>query len=285
VAPKALAGRNRVQAILKDYYVKHLDEGDDVAAIIKNRAAIERRCGVPDDEIGLIEFAMPWVGTTNTIPTLFWFFVHVFSEPAYVARIRDEVQALTTITAASDGKGRVADIDITRLEKDCPMLHACYREALRLYSDMFGNRRVMADTIVRDPSDGREYLLRKGVNVQWVSCIPHLLQEVWGPDARDFNPERFVETPAPEEKKRRGAMIPFGGGRNLCPGRGFALAENLGLISALALGYEIEGASVPGDVNAYMGTAMRRPVWGDKNPGVRIKRRAGWEDVTWKFSC
>ena len=75
----------------------------------------------------------------------------------------------------------------------------------------------------------------------------------------------------------------FGGGKNLCPGRAFAIGESLGLISALALGFEIEGAEVPEVTAPTPGGAMRRPVWGTVDPSVKIRRRSGYEDVTWSF--
>jgi cytochrome P450 len=80
-------------------------------------------------------------------------------------------------------------------------------------------------------------------------------------------------------------MIPFGGERHLCPGRNFALAEMLGLVGALALGFEVMGARPPDATDAYLGTAMRRPKWGDQDPSVRVTRREGWADVTWSFKC
>jgi cytochrome P450 len=179
LAPKALAARNRAQAKLQPYYVNHLDEGDDVVALIKDRAAMNRRLGIPDDEISTIELSMPWVATTNTIPSLFWFFVHVFASPDLVARIRAEVETVTAVeTDPVTGRRTAATVDVTRFEKECLTLYACYREVLRLYSDTLGNRRVMADTTLRDPDSDREYLVLKGINVQWPTKIPHLLPSV-----------------------------------------------------------------------------------------------------------
>ena len=248
-----------------------------MAAIIRNRAALHRSLGLADDSLSIIEYSMAFVATSNTIPTLYWFFLNVFASPDLVSRIRDEVTAVTTL---DDG---VATVDVPRLEKACPYLFAAYRESLRLYSDTLGNRRVMRDTTLR-AADGREYLLRAGVNVQWSARLAHHLQPVWGDDAARFRPERWLGTDSAEDKRRRGAMIPFGGGKTLCPGRYFAQAENLALVAALALGFEVEVGEVPEATVAYMGTAVKRPV-GDRSPSLRIARRDGWEDVEWRFSC
>jgi cytochrome P450 len=282
LAPKALAARKKAQAILTPYYVARDDERDDVSAFVKRRAKLQRDLGISSQDLGIIEFTLPWVSTTNTIPTLFWLFVTIFSKPAYTERIRDEVAQITTVTATKTG--REASLDITKLEKSCPFLMACYRESHRLYNDNTGNRRVLQDTTIRD-ADGREYLLKKGINVQWSAGISHTIPQIWGEDFDSFNPERYMDPDPADEKKRRNVMIPFGGGRNLCPGRMFALAENLGFISTVALGFDVEGVKVPSSSDPYLGTAMRRPDYAGLDPSVRIKRRAGWEDVTWSFVC
>lgn len=250
---------------------------------MKNRAALHRRLGLPDADFCMPEYSIAFAATSNTIATLCWFFLNVFESPERVERIREEVGVLTAVEG--EAGARRATVDISRLDKECPTLFACYRETLRLYSDTLGNRRVMEDTTLRDPATGREYLLRKGLNVQWPARLPHLMSSIWGPDAHLFRPDRWLdETTSADEKQRRAAMIPFGGGKTLCPGRYFAQAENLGLVAAVALGFVVEGAGAPGAGVAYMGTAMKRPE-GDSSAGVKLRRREGWEDVTWDFKC
>lgn len=270
-----------MQDKLRPYYVDHLDEADDVSALIKNRVAIHRRLGIPDDQLSIMESSLTFAATANTIPALSWLFVNVFASGSFVSRIRDEVAPLTFVSTDDSGR-RTATVDVSRLEKEAPMLFACYRESLRVYSDAVGNRRVMRDTTLTDPDTGREYLLRKGITVQWATRLPHALETVWGQDVAEFRPERWIDSGSSEEKKRRGAMIPFGGGKTLCPGRYFAQAETLGLVAALALGFEVEGVRVPDATVAYMGTAIKRPAAG-KSEAIRIVRRAGWEDVEWSF--
>lgn len=131
-------------------------------------------------------------------------------------------------------------------------------------------------------------MLKKGVDIMWSAKVAHEMSDVWGTDALDFNPERFLgEVGKDTEKKRRAAYMPFGGGAHLCPGRNFAFAEILGLISALVLGYEIVGLQAE---KIKMGprvlaSAIPKPTEdGDGGP-VTLKRREGWEDVEWSFAC
>jgi cytochrome P450 len=241
-----------------------------------------RQLGMKDEDLGLVEFSMPWVATTNTIPSLFWLVAHIFSNPQYVERVCFEASGVVIVENRSDGHC-TATFEISKLEKSCPFLVACYKEVLRLYNDLVGNRRVMQDTTLQD-SDGREYVLNKGTNVQWVSGVPHLDKQVWGQEAEAFNPEQWLEPPSKEGRARRAAMIPFGGGKHLCPGRNFAQAEVLGIVAALSLGYVITGVKVPPPEDPYPGSAARRPVWGQISKTIQISRRDGWEDVRWVFS-
>jgi cytochrome P450 len=282
VAPKAVRARRKLHSRLSKFYEEHRDEGDDVSPLVQNRAVIHREFGFTDTELGVSEFFMPWAATTNTPISLVWLFASVFSRRDLVGRIRPEVEAITVVTATSTG--RTATTDVNRFDKQCPTLMACYREALRVYNNNTGNRRVLKDTFIQD-SDGREYLLKQGTTVQWIAGVAHLDENIWGANAHEFDPDRWIQATAQDEKRRRPAHIPFGGGRNLCPGRNFALAEQLALVSALALGFEVEGVQVPRIMKTPVGNSMRPPSWEGLDRSVRIRRRTGWEDVTWDFTC
>ncbi|KAM0273895.1 hypothetical protein ACHAQH_008157 [Verticillium albo-atrum] len=271
LAPESFAARKHLNQLLKPYYANRYDERSDVSMLIQKRSEILRREGFDDDDLAIIELTLPWVGTTNTIPTLFWLFVHLFSNPEFVKRVRDEAEQLVSIQVGE--AGQVATMAVTNIDKRCPVLLGVYREVLRKYVHQVGNRRVMKDSTIKD-TNGREYLLKKGTTVQWATSVTHELDSVWGHDAESFNPERFIETTAQEDKGRRGANIPFGGGRNLCPGRSFALAENLGFVLALALGFEVEGVQVPESETPAMGTA-RGDRFGD--PRIEVSQSVGGE--------
>ena len=280
LAPGPLRARSKLNEIMEKFYANGHEKLPDVSAILQRRAVILRSHGLDNSEISSLEATFPFVATTNTIPTLFWLFVHLFSRPDQVAKVREEIAAITTV--ASSEQGRVATISAKEVDKKCPFYLACYREVLRMYIHNVGNRRVMKDTTVKD-SQGRQYLLKEGTNVQWSTSLTHVMDSVWGNDAVAYRPERFVQVSPQDEKRRRGANIPFGGGKHLCPGRNFALAENLGFIGVLALGFNVTGVHVPESEDPTPGTGARKPVWGSTPRSAKIERRIGWEDVTWKF--
>src|SRR5690606_32252104 len=67
LAPRGLAARIRAQAKLVPYYVNHHDEGEDVSALIRNRAAFLRQLGYVDEEMPLTELAMVFAASGNTV--------------------------------------------------------------------------------------------------------------------------------------------------------------------------------------------------------------------------
>ncbi|KXX78948.1 Cholesterol 7-alpha-monooxygenase [Madurella mycetomatis] len=276
-ARKALAARSLVQRALREFYVAELDQGPDVSAFVKSRAAAKRKLGVSTVDMAVTEFDIPWVSVTNTAPSLVWLFLNIFSRPDYVERLRAEVLEVTTVTGGS------ATIDALKFEKKA-FMNACFQEIQRRYNDAGGNRQVMEDTVLRDV-DGHGYLLKKGTNVQWFAGVTQLNGDIWGDDVEAFSPERFVETPAAVEKTRRGAMIPFGGGKHLCPGRMFAVTEISAMIGALALAFDVEDAKLPPVVQSPIpGTSMRQFGWEKgEEPRVKMRRRKGWEDVELRF--
>lgn len=290
-ARKAFQARARLQAGLSRFYMARHDHNDDVAQIVKARADVLRRYGIPDREIGTFELGLLHVGTANTIPVFFWFLAHVFTRSELVERLREEV------LEASQRKEDEAIIDITIFEKECPLLVSCYRESMRLSSRVIGNRRVTKDTTISD-GKGRSYMLKSGVNLQLSAEVLHNMDHVWGEAPTLFVPDRFLAVEnggrkeVGDEKMKRAAYIPFGGGRHLCPGRNFAFAENLGFVSTLLLGFEVKPLNgnvgelqVPEAMACTLADGTPKPVRNGEGFGVRIVRREGWEKAKFRFVC
>ncbi|UZP37012.1 hypothetical protein NXS19_004828 [Fusarium pseudograminearum] len=276
----AINARLKLNNLLLPYYKNGDNHEKGASEIVQQRESYLRRTGFTDDDLAHMELMIIWVGVTNTAPVLFWLFVHVLTSADYTSRVRADIEAITTITETS--KGREATFDTRLLEKSCPFLNACYQECLRHYSHSIGNRRVMQDTEIQG-SQGRSYLLKKGVNVQWPPPVTHFNTEIWGRDADVFRPERFMDVTPQDEKKRRGAMLSFGGGKHLCPGRKFAYTELLGLVGVIALGFEVKGLELPESKYAGVGIGGKMPDWENMEKGFGLRRREGWEDVTWVF--
>lgn len=278
----------------KYFAAEHEINDPTTSAIVVNRAAAMRKHNFTGEEIGLIECILPSVSTINAVPTFYWMLLFVFDRPDLVERVRVEVESAAKVT--ENGNSKTVTFTLGEFDSKLPLLISCYREALRLANHSVSNRRVMSDMTVTG-TNGKTYLLKAGTDLQLPAGVTHYEQSIWGADAATFDPERFLppttkeKAPADmeDERKRKAAYIPFGGGRHLCPGRNFAFAEILGFMAVLLLGFEVEPVGMRfGEMemmDPMLASATVKPVKMGEGLGARLRRRSGWEDVHWDFVC
>lgn len=282
----------------------------DVAPLTVDTAAIQRQFGFKAREIAATYVTIVHGALVNFVPTLFWCVAYVFSRSTLVAQLREEL--ITAFTFEGEDQNSVI-VDADRIEFCCPLLLSVLRETQRLVAIGTLHRRVVEDTVVtEDRSDGdktelkRSYLLKKGTSILMPVAINHRNPLIWGPTANEFNAARFLESPHLHEaghnrplsetwgaadeststRLRRMAYFPFGGGKELCPGRNFATTELLSTMAVLVLGYDIQAAGggplkEPAFGPPKMTAATARP-HADAHLNVRVGRREGWEQVVWR---
>nr|WOK04076.1 hypothetical protein [Fusarium meridionale] len=278
--------RRRIQLALGKWCTNMRQDDERVSAYIRNRVGILRNYGVEGQKLGDIEVGLIHVPTSNSIPTLFWFFMHVFTRPDVVKQMRAEVEHIV-----QRGPDETVTVNIDDILERCPLMISAYREASRLCNGFTCNRIVMEETTITD-RHGRSYLLKKGSSVKMPAGVMHASQEVWGEDAAVFRADRFLDKGLTSEqaKLRRAALTPFGGGAHMCPGRNFATAEIYGFMTALLLGYNVEPVDgkwdtfkPPAMATCPQSTSVCKPEDEASVCGTRLTRRSGWEGVQWKF--
>ncbi|TDZ36373.1 25-hydroxycholesterol 7-alpha-hydroxylase [Colletotrichum spinosum] len=283
VAPRAITCRNQLRAGFRDYFASSGDQNPSTHSFTKQRGLLERSSGLSADDMAALEVVVVHGALSNTIPTSFWFLVHVFSCPDLVERLRKELE---NIVSPGDEPKEMA-IDIARLEDRCPLLVSSFRESHRLSSVGTSIRRVMQDTVLS--AGGRSHLLKEGCFVHVPMSVVHVARETWGADADGFRGSRFRDMAAGESvSKEKRVYFPFGGGRHACPGRHFASAESWGFLVVLLMGFDVTGpdggvVQVPRPKLPNMTTSIWRPLAGE-NLEAKIWRRSGWEDVVWRIS-
>ncbi|KAK6219177.1 hypothetical protein LQW54_002426 [Pestalotiopsis sp. IQ-011] len=114
-----------------------------------------------------------------------------------------------------------------------PYLQACFKEALRVFHPVsMGTPRVV-------PRDGVTIggrFFPAGTTVSLNTFSMNLSAEVWGPDAREFKPERWmVEDTTALEKN----FLPFSGGIGVCVGQHIARIEIFKILATLIRDYDI----------------------------------------------
>ena len=146
---------------------------------------------------------------------------YVLHNPSLLAKIRLELKLIMTTPASQDPNSLANSFVPTAT----PHLLALYHEVLRLITSSVSVRNVASPTYV----SGKE--LQPGGRV----IIPYrqllLNDEVFGADAGEFHPERFMTN---DKLNVNPSYRPYGGGSTYCPGRFLAKAEVLTCV-ALAL--------------------------------------------------
>ncbi|KFY30409.1 hypothetical protein V494_08160 [Pseudogymnoascus sp. VKM F-4513 (FW-928)] len=291
-AQKPLNGRKAIQKALRAYMRAGHYEDSDVSMVIKDRVAVNKKWGLPMDDIADHELGMLFVSITNAIPTLFWVIFYVFRDSQLVADLQKEL--LECLEEKKDSNGqRECIFSVSKFSAECPLLVSTYQEVMRMTNRQLGTRTVIEDTLLSHSSVGdadgtpTTYLLKKGTHIQMPTIITAYAPETWGKDVDSFNPRRFITTREQERLQNR-AFNPFGGGKHLCPGRHFAYAEILGAVAALVLGFEIETpeggkVNIPPMGNSLVEAVAKPLPEAQQTLLANIRRRPGWEGVKWRF--
>ncbi|TDB81435.1 cytochrome P450 [Actinomadura sp. KC216] len=184
--------------------------------------------GLSEDELRDEVLTLLLAGHETTAASLAWTFVLLSRYPAARERLEKEVDEVL------GGRDPQAE-DVDRL----PWTRAVLSEAMRLYPPAW--------TIERDAVEDDDVA---GVFIPAGSTLaipPYLLHrnvEFW-PNPEGFQPERFMG----ETDRPRYAYLPFGGGRRICVGAGFAMLEATLMLATISRTHRLDlapGVTVPG---------------------------------------
>lgn len=181
----------------------------------------------------------------------FWLAAYILHDLELRNRVRAEIKSCTR---PNDLPGlRCHDLS------QSSVLDSVYQETLRLVCSPISIRRLtrtarsaLGETL---PVDASILLFHR-----------ELLQDedVWGPDALRFFPERFLQNPALLRSK---SFTPLGGGPMLCPGRSMAKAQVLMFFTWLDERFEMEISAEKQfprlDTKSGVGLGILSPLKGD----------------------
>jgi cytochrome P450 len=297
-ARKPYLARKKILDVLVEFVEKARYR--KASPLIQQRVSINLKHGLTKKMAGHAELIMLFGIMGNAVPTTFWLLANIFSRPELLEELRCEASKAVT----QEGGKRI--INVAMLRSSCPLLVSTYRETLRTCANLSSVRLVLEDTMVAD-----KYLLKKNSIVQIASGVIHVDKDVWGTDADNFNPRRFIQasststadaptekssnTPASLEEKTAAPLpknVPsaayraFGGGSVICPGRHFAQSEIVGFAAAVLLGFDItspsgQTLSLPQKDDSRIPLTVMKPV---QDRQVLIRRRKGMEKVTWELT-
>ena len=287
-AHKGHQGRQKVFEGLTKYFTN--GGADTGSALIQARYNANVKYGVPDKDSAQFEIGDLLGILVNTAPATFWTLIHAFCNPPLLEDLRYELAAVvTTISKGSTFKGAhntsngpLRRINVSKMKTDCPLLLSHFQEVLRVHSFNASVRKVMEDTVIDD-----RYLLKKDAMIQMPSLVIHSDESVWGPTAKNFDSQRFMEKPGSsnnnkkDTKQHPGAFRAFGGGTTLCPGRHFATTEILSVVAMFVMRYDLVPVTTGGEwvlptqMANNLATSILPP---DEDVRVHVTKRKGFED-------
>ena len=118
--------------------------------------------------------------------------------------------------------------------KSLSYLKATLNEILRIHPVVPENSRfAMCNTMLPlggGPDETSPVFVREGTLVSYSTYCMHRRQDIWGPDADDFKPERWLDHMDEQGNEVKGvrpgwAYLPFNGGPRVCIGQQFALLQ------------------------------------------------------------
>ncbi|EOY29240.1 hypothetical protein QUC31_020891 [Theobroma cacao] len=157
-----------------------------------------------------------FAGHETTAITASWCLMLLALHPGWQSRIQAEVAQVC--------KNGLPDADsISRLKTVTMVI----QETMRLYPPAaFVSREALKETRIGN------ILVPKGVFIWTLIPTLHRDPDLWGPDANEFKPERFINGVSKACKSPQG-YIPFGLGTRLCLGKNFAMVQLKVLLSLI----------------------------------------------------
>jgi cytochrome P450 / NADPH-cytochrome P450 reductase len=179
----------------------------------------------------MITFLVAGHETTSSL--LSFTFYHLLKDPRAMAKVQQEVDQVI-------GPEEITMQHLSQL----PYLNAVLRETLRLIP----TAPAFTLSSSKDEVIGGKYLVKAEEPILALLGAIHVDKTVYGPDAKEWKPERMLEENF--KKLPASAWKPFGSGKRGCIGRAFAWQESL-LVSVLSAFNDIQ-ADMPTQVIASL---------------------------------
>lgn len=139
----------------------------------------------------------------------------------------------------------------TEITSSSPYLGAVIKESMRLFPiTTFPIERLV-------PDGGKEiagYVFQKGTSVGVFTAALHLNNRIYGDDAMDYRPQRWIDTDAARLKSMESAFMGFSRGKRVCLGQNIALMQMKKTLATLIMSYDLELTSADCEIEADMST-------------------------------
>ncbi|KAJ7513123.1 cytochrome P450 [Mycena galericulata] len=198
---------------------KHDDEVSGVAQSFMSALVV---AGVSEKQIGVQLRTILFAGQDTSGSTIGWTLYRLAQMPEYQHELRQEIQ-LATVDGQPD-------------YNNMPLLNAIINEVLRMYCALPLSERVATEDCIIPLSQPittitgtrfSEIPIKRGQRLYVAISAYHRLRTIWGPDANDFRPSRWLEK-EPCKGQALGphaSLLTFLGGPRVCLGWRLAILE------------------------------------------------------------
>lgn len=191
---------------------------------ILSRFLIESEKDSDMDDRYLMDIILNFIlaGKDSSANTLSWFFYMLCKNPAIQDKVVSEIEEhigyqLGNGDNVEDFVERINDEILEKMH----YLHAALSETLRLYPGVPVDGRVAeSDDILPDG-----YELKKGDGVYYISYAMGRMSYIWGDDAEDFKPERWLNDNGIFQPQSPFKFVAFHAGPRICLGRDFSYRQ------------------------------------------------------------
>ncbi|KAK3640620.1 hypothetical protein LTR22_016910 [Elasticomyces elasticus] len=170
-------------------------------------------------------------GSDTTAATLTALLHNLIQNPQTLNRLRDEIADASAIGRLS------APVTFKEAQEHLPYLQAVIQETLRVHPAVG----LPLERIV--PAGGVQicgHYFPEGSVVGVNAWVLHYDTDVYGPDAADFSPERWLYSSEEQLLRMRRSWLPFGLGSRTCIGKNISLLEMSKLVPELIKAFDFE---------------------------------------------
>ncbi|KAG8897217.1 hypothetical protein FRC01_011434 [Tulasnella sp. 417] len=239
----------RARKQLIDMFEEHIgtpgwEEGAaEVTTAMADGARNESQPPWTDRELAAAINADFWAANGNMSWGFFWCLNFMLHEPQSLAPLYEEIDAARHSWLEAHPSADLSGDNLTELveflsKASLPLTTSVISESLRVSSSSFSIRTVVEDGLTINGFPQFEFSKGEVLLCQLRSV--HLDQEVYGPDAATFKPDRFLDSGIVTEGGSRKPFLPFGGGVSQCEGRHFASKGCKFALAVFLLNFDIK---------------------------------------------
>ncbi|CAI7883129.1 unnamed protein product [Closterium sp. NIES-54] len=170
-----------------------------------------------------------------------WLFWLLTWHPSVEEKILAEVQSIVAVREGDKSFGAFTYEELKQMK----YVHAAIAESLRLYPSVPADfKHVVKDDVLPDGTH-----VKSGWRVQYELYAMGRMTRIWGPDARDFKPERWFDSNGELVNESPFKFPAFNAGPRLCLGRDLAYLQMKSIVASTVRLFRLE--LVPGHKVEY----------------------------------